>query len=242
MKYENVTEAVFLERPNRFIAYCDLDGERVKCHVPNTGRCRELFIPGTKVILSKCPPEKMGNRKTEYTVISVYKGERLINIDSQSPNTLAFEALKNGTIYGDSTFTCLEREKTFDKSRFDIYYERLECCDIIGKGFIEVKGVTLERDGNVYFPDAPTVRGEKHLRELIKATEEGYEAAILFIVQMDDVDTFFPNYEMHKGFAEALRDCYEAGVDILCYSCHVIPSDVTVKEKVKVCDLLELPI
>ena len=241
MIYENVTTAVFIERPNRFIAYCELNGERVKCHVPNTGRCKELFIPGAKVILSRCSPEKEKTRKTIYTVVSVYKGNRLINIDSQSPNAIAYEALKDGSILGNCEFTCLEREKTFDKSRFDIYYERIESCGI-NKGFIEVKGVTLEKDGNVFFPDAPTLRGEKHLRELIKAVDEGYEAGILFIVQMDDVDTFYPNYEMHKEFAKALIDCFESGVNIMCYSCNVSPSEVKIKEKVKVCDLKELPV
>ena len=174
MKYKNIKEGIFLSRPNRFIAHVEIDGAEQICHVKNTGRCRELLIPGTKVILEHTPCE---TRKTEYDLIAVYKGEKLINIDSQAPNKVVGEWIKESSYFG--TPQLVKAECTFGNSRFDFYVESGN-----RKIFIEVKGVTLEKDGVVLFPDAPTVRGVKHLKELEMALDDGYEAYIIFVIQM----------------------------------------------------------
>lgn len=226
MKYENIKEAVFIERPNRFIANVCIDGKEEKVHVKNTGRCRELLIKGCRVFLEE---SKNSARKTKYSLVAVYKGERLINMDSQIPNYVAEEALKKGIIKEISIPDFVKREVKYSQSRFDIYYEKDG-----RKGFIEVKGVTLEKNGEVLFPDAPTERGTKHIKELIKAKKEGYEAAVLFVIQMKDVSFFAPNAETDKDFSQALKNAKEEGVNILAYDCDVKEDEIVLKDKVEV--------
>lgn len=226
MKYENIKEAVFIERPNRFIANVCIDGKEEKVHVKNTGRCRELLLKGCRVFLEE---SKNSARKTKYSLVAVYKGERLINMDSQIPNYVAEEALKKGIIKEIGIPDFVKREVKYSQSRFDIYYEKDG-----RKGFIEVKGVTLEKNGKVLFPDAPTERGTKHIKELIKAKKEGYEAAVLFVIQMKDVRFFAPNAETDKDFSQALKNAKEEGVNILAYDCDVKEDEIVLKDKVEV--------
>ena len=226
MKYENIKEAVFIERPNRFIANVCIDGNEEKVHVKNTGRCRELLLKGCRDFLEE---SKNSARKTKYSLVAVYKGERLINMDSQIPNYVAEEALKKGIIKEIGIPDCVKREVKYSQSRFDIYYETDG-----RKGFIEVKGVTLEKNGEVLFPDAPTERGTKHIKELIKAKKEGYEAAVLFVIQMKDVSFFAPNAETDKDFSQALKNAKEEGVNILAYDCDVKEDEIVLKDKVEV--------
>ena len=226
MKYENIKEAVFIERPNRFIANVFIDGNEEKVHVKNTGRCRELLLKGCRVFLEE---SKNSARKTKYSLVAVYKGERLINMDSQIPNYVAEEALKKGIIKEIGIPDFVKREVKYSQSRFDIYYEKDG-----RKGFIEVKGVTLEKNGEVLFPDAPTERGTKHIKELIKAKKEGYEAAVLFVIQMKDVSFFAPNAETDKDFSQALKNAKEEGVNILAYDCDVKEDEIVLKDKVEV--------
>lgn len=226
MKYENIKEAVFIERPNRFIANVCIDGKEEKVHVKNTGRCRELLIKGCRVFLEE---SKNSARKTKYSLVAVYKGERIINMDSQIPNYVAEEALKKGIIKEIGIPDFVKREVKYSQSRFDIYYEKDG-----RKGFIEVKGVTLEKNGEVLFPDAPTERGTKHIKELIKAKKEGYEAAVLFVIQMKDVSFFAPNAETDKDFSQALKNAKEEGVNILAYDCDVKEDEIVLKDKVEV--------
>lgn len=209
MKYNKILKAKFISRPNRFIAHCELDGEEVICHVKNTGRCKELLTPGATVILTDERENK--TRKTPFDLISVYKGERLINMDSQAPNKVAEELMKR--IYLKAK---IRREVTYGKSRIDLLVENGE-----EKIFVEVKGVTLESDGVAKFPDAPTERGIKHLRELERAASEGYKAIVLFIIQMKGVAYFTPNRETHPQFADALVEVHENGVDVWAYDCKV---------------------
>lgn len=226
MEYGKMREARFLRRINRFTAFVELDGQEEMVHVKNTGRCRELLIEGARVFLEEA--EKEG-RKTKYSLIAVYKGDTLVNMDSQAPNQMAAEALAEGKIKEIGEVDFLKREVKYENSRFDLYYQKGE-----KKGFIEVKGVTLEDDGIAMFPDAPTERGTKHLRELIKAKEEGYEAAVLFVIQMKGITEFRPNEERDKKFTEALRDAAAAGVRILAYDCGVEVGKAWIEEKVSV--------
>lgn len=225
MRYENIKKALFIERPNRFIAYAKLNEEIVKCHVKNTGRCRELLIPEKAEVYLQDHGEN-ADRKTRYSLVKVIKGERIINMDSQAPNQIAFEWLKSGGLYEDITF--IKREKTYGNSRFDIYYERGS--DIASskkvKGFIEVKGVTLEEDNVARFPDAPTERGVKHIYELIDAKKDGYEANILFVIQMKNIDHFEPNNKTHRAFGDALFEAKNAGVNIFAIDCYVTENEV----------------
>ena len=209
MKYNKILKAKFISRPNRFIAHCELDGEEVICHVKNTGRCKELLTPGATVILTDERENKA--RKTPFDLISVYKGERLINMDSQAPNKVAEELMER--LYPKSK---IRREITYGKSRIDLFIENGE-----EKIFVEVKGVTLESDGVAKFPDAPTERGIKHLRELERAASEGYKAIVLFIIQMKGVAYFTPNRETHPQFADALVEVHENGVNVWAYDCKV---------------------
>lgn len=211
MRYENIQEAVFLDRPNRFIANILIDGEPVVCHVKNTGRCRELLIPGARLLVQKNDSPK---RRTAYDLISVWKGERLINMDAAAPNTVFGEWLRGGGL--GSAPELLRPETRHGDSRFDFYFERHGQA-----AFAEVKGVTLEDGGVVRFPDAPTQRGVKHLRGLIQCVREGYEAYAAFIIQMRDVKYFEPNRATHPEFAEALREAAEAGVKLLALDCEV---------------------
>lgn len=226
MKYKNIKEATFVSRPNRFIANVIVDGHEEKVHVKNTGRCRELLLKGVKVLLEE---SDKADRKTKYSLVAVYKGSMLVNMDSQIPNSAAAEALENGTVAEIGKPDFIKREVKYSDSRFDIYYEKDG-----KKGFVEVKGVTLERDGAVLFPDAPTQRGARHIRELIKAKSEGYEAAVLFVVQMKGVKYFTPNDETDADFAQALKDAQKAGVKILAYDCIVKPDEMVIDEKVEV--------
>lgn len=227
MKYENIKKAVFLERPNRFIAYARLDGERVKCHVKNTGRCKELLIPEKSVVYLEDHGEN-ADRKTRYSLVKAEKNGRIINMDSQAPNQIVHEWIMAGRFKDDITF--VKREQKYGNSRFDIYYERGD--DV--KGFIEVKGVTLEQDGIVRFPDAPTERGIKHIHELVEAKRAGYEANVLFVIQMSGIKHFEPNYATHAEFGEALKTAQMAGVNIMAIDCVVTEDEVTAGEYVEV--------
>ena len=227
MKIQNeVTKAVFVNRPNRFVAYVMLNDEIIKVHVPNTGRCREILKEGTVVVLRK------GNgseRKTPYDLIGAYKGDMFINIDSQIPNSVVDEALKNGAISSLKEYKIIRREKTFENSRFDFYLQK----DISDKGyFLEIKGVTLEEDGIARFPDAPTERGSKHLIELIKAKNEGYGAGVLFLLQMKGPRIFMPHEKMDKKFAESLRIAEDNGVNIFAYDCILDEDFITLDKEI----------
>lgn len=263
MRYQRVVEAVFQARPNRFVAFCILDGREVKVHVPNTGRCKELLVPGCKVVLSRCAPEQESHRSTLYDLVSVYKGDLLVNIDSQAPNTLVQEALISGRLKPQWDLAFCKQEQVFDESRFDIYYQRKlerELADVaedgfspcpappmhttegpldpdIRQGFIEVKGVTLEEGGEVFFPDAPTQRGRKHLLELIEARKQGFEALALFVVQMAGATCFHPRYQTDPDFAHALAFSATSGVDVLAYGCRVSPDEVVLEDPVPVANL-----
>lgn len=222
MEYGKIVFGEFISRPNRFIAMVNVDGEIVKCHVKNTGRCRELLIPGAKVLLYE--PE-IGTRKTKYDLVSVYKGDKLINMDSQAPNKIAREFLLSEM----PEILSLKSEVTHGDSRFDFYAETES-----GGVFIEVKGVTLEKDGIAKFPDAPTERGVKHVNGLIRAVSEGYSAMILFVVQMTGVKYVMPNMETHPQFGEALKRAQEAGVVIKAIECDVQIGKVTPKGEISV--------
>lgn len=224
MNYGPMIEGVFLERPNRFIARVLAEGQEVIAHVKNTGRCRELLIPGVCVYLQK---NDSPARKTAYSLIAVKKGERIVNMDSQAPNVVAYEYVAGGHLIPG--LTLLKREKTFMESRFDLYYEAGE-----RRGFIEVKGVTLE-DGNIArFPDAPTKRGQKHVYELSKAVEDGYEAGIMFIVQMEDILCFTPNTQAQPEFAKALSEVSQKGVFVRAFSCKVTQSSLEIDREIPV--------
>lgn len=224
MQYQKIHPAVFRARPNRFVAQVELAGETVTCHVKNTGRCRELLVPGARVYL-----EESGNpnRKTKYDLIAVEKGERLINMDAQAPNQVFGEWARAGRFVPD--LTLLRPETKYGASRFDFYWETPG-----RRGFVEVKGVTLEEDGVVRFPDAPTLRGVKHLEELIAAKEAGYEAAVCFVVQMGDVRWMEPNDRTHPEFGETLRRAARAGVQVLALDCAVQPDRLDIAGPVEV--------
>lgn len=227
MQYKNdIIEATFLQRPNRFIAHVLIDGKEEIVHVKNTGRCREILQAGVKVYLEQASNP---NRKTKYSLISAYKGDRLINIDSQIPNAIIEKAVKDGKITGIDKTTFVKREVTYGKSRFDLYYETEE-----SKGFIEVKGATLEIDGMITFPDAPTERGTKHVLEMIDAVKAGYEGSIVFLVQMKGVDYFTPNKKMDPDFSKALKKANKAGVRVLAYDCIVSEDSIEINEEVPV--------
>lgn len=224
MKYSNITEAVFLSRPNRFIAYVDLDGKTEKVHVKNTGRCRELLTENAKVYLEKSTNAK---RSTAYDLVAVKKGERIINMDSNAPNKAVGEWLSGKELF--PTLREVRAEKTYKNSRFDFYVETQET-----KAFLEVKGVTLERDNAVYFPDAPSTRAVKHIEELIEAVWEGYEAYIIFVIQMEGAGYFAPNKETQPAFAEALMRASKEGVKVLAYDCEVTPGTMEIRKPVPV--------
>ncbi len=224
MYYENVLVGEFIERPNRFIAHVRVGDEIVISHVKNTGRCKELLVPKAKVILQKA---KNPNRKTKYDLISVYKGERLINMDSQAPNDVVDEFLNTDNLFKD--IKVIKREKKYKDSRFDFYIETGD-----EKIFIEVKGVTLEEEGVVRFPDAPTLRGIKHVKELGDSLRAGYKACIIFVVQMEGVKYFEPNYKTHPEFGEALKKGKEEGIDILAFECEVKENEMFITKKVEV--------
>ncbi len=222
MTYRNLTPARFLARPNRFIAQVELDGKTETVHVKNTGRCKELLVPDATVYLAE---GENPARKTRYDLVMVEKRREgkpslLINMDSQAANTLAEEWLCRGELF--SRDAVIRREVTYGKSRFDFYIE-----DSDRRAFLEVKGVTLERDGVAAFPDAPTERGVKHIEELIACQKDGYSAYLLFVVQMKGVSRVIPNDETHPAFADALRRAKAAGVTLLAVDCAVTTDGVT---------------
>ena len=223
MKYNNVVKGIFIERPNRFIAYVEINGNIEKCHVKNTGRCRELLIKGVTVFLEEGDNP---NRKTKYSLIAVQKGNILINIDSQAPNKVVNEWLKiNSEKLG---ITHIKPEKTYKKSRLDFYYETKD-----KNVYMEVKGVTL-LDGEVAkFPDAPTERGIKHIEHLIELKKEGFEACIMFVIQCKGVKRFEPNDMTHKAFGDALRKAIKAGVNVIAYDCVVTEKTIEIDELVE---------
>lgn len=224
MRYQKIYKAKFIARPNRFIAKVELDGREETVHVKNTGRCRELLIPGCSVYLEKSDNPQ---RKTAYDLIAVEKGDILINMDSQAPNKVFAEWAERGAFRPD--LTLLRPETVWGKSRFDFYWEAGE-----EKGFVEVKGCTLEEDGLALFPDAPTERGVKHLRELIEARKEGYHCCVCFVVQMKGCRAFRPNEKTHAEFARALREAAAAGVRVLAVDCCVTPESLNMDEAILV--------
>ncbi len=224
MKYKNIKKGIFLERPNRFIAHVEIDGVTEVCHVKNTGRCRELLLPGTDVYVQQSDNP---NRKTGFDLISVIKGSRHINMDSQVPNKLVQEWLEKGNLFKD--ITLIKPESRYKNSRFDFYVQTKE-----NKIFIEVKGVTLEENNIVLFPDAPTERGVRHINELVESLQDGYKAYIIFVIQMKDVDYFMPNELTHKEFADTLKSAYEKGVKILALDCVVEEDFIEIEKQVEV--------
>ena len=240
MKYEKIVSGIFVSRPNRFIAHVLIDGTEEIVHVKNTGRCKELLVPGCKVYLEDFEGQ-MGKRKLRYSLIAVEKKRRLsdaacgrndsctdyemilINMDSQAPNKVVGEWLAT------QGYTFIKSEYKYGDSRIDFYMEKGT-----DKYLLEVKGCTLENNGHCKFPDAPTERGVKHLHELIKAREKGYRTAVLILVQMEKVTDFSPNDETHKAFGDTLRLAASKGVEILCYNCKETPDSLELKDKVKV--------
>ena len=224
MKYERIEKGRFLERPNRFIAYVEILGKKETVHVKNTGRCAELLTPGATVYVQESDnPE----RKTRWDLIAVEKGNRMINMDSQIPNKVVEEWIRAGNLFPNVTL--IRPETVYGNSRFDLYIEAGE-----RKIFMEIKGVTLEEDGVVRFPDAPTERGVKHIEELIKAKEEGYEAYLFFVIQMSDVKYLAPNRKTHAAFGEAMEKAWAAGVRILAYECHIEKGAIELTKEVPV--------
>ncbi len=223
MRYENIVSGRFLSRPNRFIAHIEIDGKEEICHVKNTGRCRELLQPGTDVWCEHIPSPF---RKTAFDLIAVQKGPCLINMDSQAPNKAAGEWLSGG---GLGKITDLKPECRQGQSRFDFAFVKdgRPC-------FLEVKGVTLEHNGICAFPDAPTVRGAKHLRELAQLAKQGFGAYVLFVVQMSDVKFLHPNDTTDPDFGKALRDAAMDGVQILAMDCSVTPEEMFLRTPVEV--------
>ncbi len=224
MQYKNIYPATFLSRPNRFIAMADINGKETVCHVKNTGRCRELLKPRARILLEK---SENPLRKTAFDVVSVYKDDRLINLDSQAPNRLFFEWVQKELLF--KNITLLRPETTYRSSRFDFYIETKK-----EKIFVEVKGVTLEKDNIALFPDAPTERGVKHINELITAMDDGYKAYIVFVIQMQGVNHFSPNDETHPAFGEALRKAAKAGVNMMALDCCVKPGEIYINKPVPI--------
>ena len=220
--YDTVIPGRFIARPNRFIARVETAAGEEICHVKNTGRCRELLVPGVEVVLAVSDNPA---RKTRCDLVAVYKGERLINMDSQAPNRVAAEGLPR-LIPG---LALLRPETRFGDSRLDFYWEAGE-----RRGFVEVKGVTLEEDGHARFPDAPTERGVKHLHELMRAVAEGHRATVFFVLQMAGMTDFAPNDDTHPAFGAALRQAAEAGVNVAAYSCRVTPDTLGIDRPVPV--------
>ena len=217
MKYNNITIAKFIERPNRFIAYVDIDGKREKVHVKNTGRCKELLLPGVQVGLEKSDNPA---RSTQYDLVTVYKeGIGWINMDSQAPNKVVHEWLQK-----QKDISYIKPEYTYGDSRIDFYFEKEDGTKVL----MEVKGVTLERGRIAYFPDAPTQRGVKHINELVKAMEQGYRVYLAFVIQMNGIYEVRPNDETHPEFGQALRRAEEAGVTILELPCRVTESELEI--------------
>lgn len=229
MEYRKVIKAVFKRRPNRFVAYAEINGREEIVHVKNTGRCRELLVEGCTIYLAEADNP---NRKTRYDLIAVEKIRQnksplLINMDSQIPNTVTEEWLRKGMLFSENAV--IKREVTYRNSRFDFYINDGE-----RKIFLEVKGVTLEKEGIAMFPDAPTQRGVKHINELMKCIDDGYEAYILFVLQMKETSAFQPNDKMHPEFGEALRRAEKAGMNIIAMNCSVSCSEIAINKPVQI--------
>ena len=223
MQYGKIVPGVFLSRPNRFIAHIAIEGNEEICHVKNTGRCRELLPTGAKVF---CLDAQSPARKTRYDLIAVQKGQRLINMDSQAPNAAVKEWLLSG---GLGQIQDLRSESRHGDSRFDFSFSKdgVPC-------FLEVKGVTLENDGICAFPDAPTVRGTRHITELTKLKQQGYGAYVLFVIQMSDVLYLHPNDATDPAFGTALRNAAQNGVEILAMDCTITPDTMTLRSPVEI--------
>lgn len=222
MRYDNIVRGRFLSRPNRFIALVDIDGAETVCHVKNTGRCRELLVPGAEVYLV---PGTAPGRKTPYDLVAVDKSGVLINMDAQAPNRVFAEFARTF----DPQALSVRPEFRFGDSRLDFCLERPD-----GLHLVEVKGVTLESGGHARFPDAPTERGVKHIRELMRAVEQGHRATAFFVVQMAQVADFAPNDDSHPAFGAALRQAIAAGVQVVAYACRVTPDTMSIDRPVPV--------
>ena len=224
MRYANVSKGLFIRRTNRFVAEVETDGRAERIHVKNTGRCKELLIPGATVYLNEAVNP---NRATKYDLVAVEKGDKLVNIDSFAPNIVLGEFLQSGQYLGDATV--VRPEARYGTSRFDFYIEAGG-----HRIFIEVKGVTLEEGGVVLFPDAPTKRGMKHLDELVNSISDGYKARVVFVVQMTGVSYFAPHRKMHPAFADTLVRAKDAGVVVEAYDCAVTPDSLAIGRAVEV--------
>ena len=219
MKYYNITKGIFISRPNRFIAEVEIDGRRETVHVKNTGRCKELLIKGCDVWLTA---PGTPNRKTKYDLVAVRKSNGIIiNIDSQAPNKVVYEWLKK------QCYDKIIPEYTYGDSRIDFYMEKDD-----ERYLMEVKGCTLEKDGIGYFPDAPTERGVKHIRELIKAKEQGYKPVLAFVIQMDGTTEVRPNTETHPEFGMAWDEALAAGVEIVFFLCHITEDEIVITDRI----------
>ncbi len=236
MQYPKTVTGIFISRPNRFTAIVAIEGREEICHVKNTGRCRELLIPGCRVILSDSQyAASPSSRKTRYDLVAVYKDSLLINMDSQAPNAAAREWLEAGGLFTleaglGSRLVSLRPETVFGDSRFD-FFLKTDTCEM----FLEVKGVTLEEQGVLKFPDAPTKRGEKHIRELTKCVRAGYRAGILFVIQMEQALYFTPNTATHPAFAQALTQAEQEGVMLFAMNCLVTPDSMKISSPVPIC-------
>jgi sugar fermentation stimulation protein A len=226
MKYGKMVQGILERKVNRFIAEVFINGTKEQVHIKNTGRLKELLVPGAKVLLERSENPK---RKTKYSLISAEKNGHWVNIDSQAPNAVAFEALNMGKLKEIGCVDSVRGEVTYGNSRFDLYFEKGN-----EKGFIEVKGVTLENDGIAMFPDAPTTRGTKHVLELAKAIQEGYSCAILFVIQMKGCRNFTPNRQMDPAFANALLQASRQGVQILAYDSIVKEDELILDQPISV--------
>ena len=225
MRYQQLKEAVFLKRPNRFRAHIRIDGREELCHVKNTGRLGELLLPGVPVLVE--PAAAGSGRKTAFSLICVRKDGQWVNIDSQAPNKLAEEWIRGGGLFDD--VVSVKREQIYGHSRFDLYVETEKA-----RWLVEVKGVTLNVDGTALFPDAPTERGKKHVEELILCQKDGFRAAILFVIQMKGVRRFMPFEERQPAFAAALREARQEGVKILAADCLVDREMIRIDQMVPV--------
>ncbi|MBO7161582.1 MAG: DNA/RNA nuclease SfsA [Clostridia bacterium] len=223
MKYKNITFGTFLERSNRFVGTVEIDGTPQTVHIKNTGRCKELLVPGARTVLAVSDNP---NRKTKYDLIAVYKhGTLLINMDSQLPNDLVWEWLPQSGIFSENAV--YSREVTYGNSRFDLCVKDEE-----STAFIEVKGVTLEENGYCRFPDAPTERGLKHINELTKCVDEGYKAYIIFVAQFYGAKSVSPNYDTHPEFGDALKNGISKGVKVIAVDCKVAPDEVFINKEI----------
>ena len=228
MKYGEMIPGRFCTRPNRFVAHVELKGQEEICHVKNTGRCRELLIPGARIYVQRRRGE---GRKTPYALVAVEKGERLINMDSQAPNAVWAEALAGGMwVPGFGEAREFRREAMFGTSRLDFQASSAGR----GVGYMEIKGVTLEEEGIARFPDAPTDRGGRHLPDVNRAAEQGLPAAAVFVIQMEGIRRFEPNAATDPAFARALSEAAAAGVTVLAYDCAVTPDSLRIRQRVAV--------